>query len=155
MLALRKASRATGRHLACLLAVLLGLTACAPGNHLGSGEVADAWRSVSLHSVDSRPEEPAVNAQIAACWRAPEVDSTEDHVARLLLEVGPDRQVRQVMVEDRERFDRDPEFRALAESAIAAVDRCGALDLPPERHDEWQEMVLTFRFEGEIPQPDG
>jgi hypothetical protein len=96
-------------------------------------------------------EELAVKQQIAACWRLPPgVVGTEDMVVRLRIEVGRDRRVQRVTIEDQSRVASDPVFRAVAESAQRAVTSCGPLRLAPEKYAAWREMVLNFRPEDAI-----
>jgi hypothetical protein len=51
--------------------------------------------------------------------------------------------VREVSIEDRNRFDQDTGFRTVAESARRAVLTC-RLDLPADKYAVWRDMVLTF-----------
>lgn len=96
-------------------------------------------------------EKLAVKQQIAACWRLPPgVVGTEDMVVRLRIEVGRDRQVQRVTIEDDGRSGRDPVYRAVAESAQRAVTSCGPLRLAPEKYAAWRDMVLNFRPEDAI-----
>ena len=63
---------------------------------------------------------------------------------RTVLEVGPDRGVRRVTIQDQARLERDPTFRAVAESAYRAVKRSSPLQLPPEKYSLWRDLVLNF-----------
>jgi colicin import membrane protein len=38
----------------------------------------------------------------------------------------------------------DPTFRAVAESARRAVDRCSPLQLPPDKYSLWRDIVMSF-----------
>jgi hypothetical protein len=51
--------------------------------------------------------------------------------------------VQQVSIEDGGRMS-DPTFRAVAESARRAVDRCSPLQLPPDKYSLWRDIVMSF-----------
>jgi hypothetical protein len=96
----------------------------------------------------SAGELDALRRQIGGCWSLPAgLDGVEDMVVRLRIQVRPDRTVQQVTIQDQARFDRDPTYRAVAESARRAVDRCSPLQLPPDKYALWRDMVLNFRPE--------
>ena len=44
----------------------------------------------------------------------------------------------------------DPTFRAVAESARRAVDRCSPLKLPPGKYAIWRDIVMSFYPEDAI-----
>ena len=71
-------------------------------------------------------------------------------VVRLRIQVRPDRTVQQVTIEDRRAHGRDPIFRAVAESARRAVDRCSPLQLPPGKYAIWRDIVMSFYPEDAI-----
>lgn len=122
----------------------------------GTGRALEGSAKVAARSTEGTPsllpfEKLAVKQQIAACWRLPPgVVGTGDMVVRLRIEVGRDRRVQRVVIEDDGRAARDPVFRAVAESAQRAVTSCGALRLAPEKYDAWRAMVLNFRPEDAI-----
>ena len=60
--------------------------------------------------------------------------------------MNPDGTVRQARILDQNRLQSDPFFRAAAESALRAVlnPHCNPLKLPPEKYQQWQNMVLIF-----------
>ena len=77
---------------------------------------------LSLSEVD------ALSRQIDGCWTVPVgVEGIEDMVVQLRIQVRPDRTVQNVTIEDQSRLGRDSTFRAVAESARRAVDRCSPL----------------------------
>jgi hypothetical protein len=83
--------------------------------------------------------------QIGGCWTLPAgIDGIEDMVVRLRIQVRPDRTVQIVTIEDQARLNRDPVFRAVAESARRAVDRCSPLDLPAAKYTLWRDIVMNF-----------
>ena len=66
-------------------------------------------------------------------------------VVQLRIEVRPDRTVQNVAIEDQARLGRDPTFRAVAESARRAVDKCSPLTLPAGKYALWRDIQLNFR----------
>jgi hypothetical protein len=66
-------------------------------------------------------------------------------VVQLRIEVGPDRSVRRVTIQDQARLERDPTFRAVAEAAYRAVERSSPLQLPPDKYSLWHDLLFNFR----------
>ena len=66
-------------------------------------------------------------------------------VVQLRIQVRPDRTVQNVTIEDQGRLGQDPTFRAVAESARRAVDKCSPLILPPGKYAIWRDINLNFR----------
>jgi hypothetical protein len=90
-------------------------------------------------------EVDALMRQIGGCWTLPVgIDGIEDMIVRLRIQVRPDRTVQGVTIEDQARLNRDPTFRAVAESARRAVDRCSPLNLPPDKYALWRDIVMNF-----------
>ena len=71
-------------------------------------------------------------------------------VVRLRIQVRPDRMVQEVSIQDDGRMAADPTFRAVAESARRAVDRCSPLQLPPDKYAVWREIEMSFYPEDAI-----
>jgi hypothetical protein len=93
----------------------------------------------------------ALRRQIGGCWTLPVgADRIEDMVVQLRIQVRPDRTVQQVTIQDQGRMDGDPTFRAVAESARRAVDRCSPLQLPPGKYSIWRDIVMSFYPEDAI-----
>jgi hypothetical protein len=87
----------------------------------------------------------ALKRQINRCWALPvSLDGIEDMVVQLRIQVRPDRTVQSVTIEDQSRLGRDPIFRAVAESARRAVDKCSPLNLPPGKYALWRDIVMNF-----------
>jgi hypothetical protein len=96
-------------------------------------------------------EVDALRRQIGRCWTLPVgADRIEGMVVRLRIQVRPDRTVQQVSIQDGARMADDPTFRAVAESARRAVDRCSPLQLPPGKYTIWRDIVLSFYPEDAI-----
>ena len=93
----------------------------------------------------------ALRRQIGRCWTLPVgADRIEGMVVRLRIQVRPDRTVQQVSIQDGARMAEDPTFRAVAESARRAVDRCSPLQLPPGKYTIWRDIVMSFYPEDAI-----
>jgi hypothetical protein len=87
----------------------------------------------------------ALMRQIGGCWTLPAgIDGIEDMVVRLRIQVRPDRTVQVVTIEDQARLNQDLIFRAVAESARRAVDRCSPLNLPADKYALWRDIVMNF-----------
>jgi hypothetical protein len=96
-------------------------------------------------------EVDALRRQIGRCWTLPVgADRIEGMVVKLRIQVRPDRTVQQVTIQDQGRMDGDPAFRAVAESARRAVDRCSPLQLPPGKYTIWRDIVMSFYPEDAI-----
>jgi hypothetical protein len=93
----------------------------------------------------------ALRRQIGRCWTLPVgADRIDGMVVRLRIQVRPDRTVQQVSIQDGARMAADPTFRAVAESARRAVDRCSPLQLPPGKYTIWRDIVMSFYPEDAI-----
>src|SRR5690606_35185981 len=93
----------------------------------------------------------ALRRQIGRCWTLPVgADRIDGMVVRLRIQVRPDRMVQQVTIQDDGRMASDPTFRAVAESARRAVDRCSPLQLPPDKYAIWRDIVMSFYPEDAI-----
>lgn len=103
-----------------------------------SGRVSD---SLSISEKD------AVRRTVSACWNVDiGAKGVQDMKVEIRLQIGPDGTVQSATIEDTMRMMSDRAFRSFAESARRAVlqDRCKKLPLPPEKYDDWKDMVLTF-----------
>ncbi|MCS6781317.1 MAG: hypothetical protein NZ555_16625, partial [Geminicoccaceae bacterium] len=86
----------------------------------------------------------AIRRQIERCWNVPVgVRGIETMQVRLRIAMNRDGSVARVGIEDQARMAVDPAFRTVAESAQRAVLSC-QLTLPPEKYEQWREMVMTF-----------
>jgi hypothetical protein len=103
-------------------------------------QAAAVAETVSL----SASELAAIRRQIERCWNVPVgVPGIETMRVSLRIQLEADGSVRAVDIEDRSRFEQDPRFRTVAESARRAVLSC-RLTLPAEKYVVWRDMVLTF-----------
>ena len=93
----------------------------------------------------------ALRRQIGRCWTLPVgIDGIEDMMVQLRIQVRPDRTVQGVAIQDQARLGRDARFRAVAESARRAVDKCSPLNLPPDKYAVWREIDMKFYPEDAI-----
>ncbi len=87
----------------------------------------------------------ALKAQLSQCWRLMAgARYAENLVVNVKVFVNPDRTVRDVKIEDLIRYNGDTFFRAAADSAKSAVYRCSPLDLPPNKYNEWNTIIISF-----------
>jgi hypothetical protein len=121
----------------------------APEQREGTGS-ADVERQVPPAAATtanvslSASELAGIRQQIERCWNVPVgVPGIETMQVDLRIQLESDGMVREVSIEDSDRFARDPGFRTVAESARRAVLTC-RLDLPAEKYAIWRDMVLTF-----------
>jgi hypothetical protein len=114
----------------------------------GAGRSRDAAGQARTELGEARlsiGEIDALMRQIGGCWTLPAgIDGIEDMVVRLRIQMRPDRTVQGVTIEDQSRLNRDPIFRAVAESARRAVDRCSPLNLPSDKYALWRDIVMNF-----------
>lgn len=90
--------------------------------------------------------EQAIRSQIERCWRAPAgVSYAETLIVRIQVFLRPDGSLARLpKILDERRMEQDQLFRAAAEAARRAVQKCAPLDLPRENYDVWREFVLNF-----------
>jgi len=125
-----------------IVAVFLLLVACTTSKRRAP-EQAD-------HQIDAprltQSEIEALMNSMGNCWVLPVgIEELEDMgVVQLRIQMRPDRTVRAVTIADQARLQRDPEFRAVAESARRAVQQCSPLELPLDKYELWREIVMSF-----------
>ena len=101
----------------------------------------DPLRSLAIREID------LVRQQISECWSLPAgAKEAENLSIEIKMAMNPDGTVRQAHILDKNRLQSDPFFRAAAESALRAVlnPHCNPLKLPPEKYQQWQNMILIF-----------
>lgn len=89
-----------------------------------------------------------VKQQISPCWNLPS-GAKDAHRMRIGIRIflNPDGSLRGVpRIEDSARVNRDPFYRAFAESAVRALrnPKCSPLRLPHDKYDIWQEISFNF-----------
>ncbi len=114
-------------------------------------QMAKAIMSKSAKHNPLRPlaisEIDLVRQQIQECWSLPAgAKEAENLSIEIRMAMNPDGTVRQAIILDQSRLGSDPFFRAAAESALRAVlnPRCNPLKLPPEKYQQWKNMILIF-----------
>ncbi|MBL6947899.1 MAG: energy transducer TonB [Rhodospirillales bacterium] len=114
-------------------------------------QMAQALASPTARHNPERPlaisEIDMVRQQIRECWSLPAgAREAEDLSIEIKMAMNPDGTVRQARILNQARLQTDPFFRSAAESALRAVlnPRCNPLKLPPEKYQQWQNMILIF-----------
>ncbi|MDA0306546.1 MAG: energy transducer TonB [Proteobacteria bacterium] len=114
-------------------------------------QMANALSSRSVKNNPLRPlaisEIDLVRQQIRGCWNLPAgAKEAQDLSIEIRMVMNSDGTVRQARILNQNRLQSDPFFRAAAESALRAVlnPRCNPLKLPPEKYQQWQNMILIF-----------
>ena len=89
--------------------------------------------------------EAVVLNRALSCWNPPPLGG-QDLIVEIRVVMRPDGTVESARVLDEARFETDPVFRTLAESAWRAAMNpiCQPFPLPADRFDAWQEMILIF-----------
>lgn len=110
--------------------------------------LVEAWPNRGLRfdaPAFSPDERDALRRQILGCWQAPEGAVRSDGPAvELRVVLDPEGHPTSTEIRNSELMDLDPAFREVALSARQAVASCGRLELPPEKHETWRDLVLTF-----------
>ncbi len=89
----------------------------------------------------------AVRRQIEPCWNVQiGARNPEELIVDVRVYMNRDGTVRKVQIIDTARMRSDVFFRAAADSARRAVQNknCTPLNLPADKYDRWQQMVLRF-----------
>lgn len=105
----------------------------------GTSPLAGFGQQVSGGEMD------VLRQQLESCWNIPAgAKYAENLVVEVRLFVNPDRTVRKAEVINPN--NNDPFFRTAAESVIRAVynPRCSPLNLPPDKYDLWNTVVVRF-----------
>jgi outer membrane biosynthesis protein TonB len=98
----------------------------------------------------SMSDKDAIRGQIEHCWDPPVgAKDAQNLIVTLHIELNPDGSVIRVeLAGNQSRYNSDSFFRAAADSAIRAVNRCSPLkNLPADKYnvrDGWKEMILDF-----------
>lgn len=109
--------------------------------------VPDVTQLASLGDKMTISEMDALRRQLEGCWNVPiGAKNAGDLIVEVHLTVRPDKTVQNAKVVDMGRYNREPFFRAAADSAIRAVlsTECSPLILPEGKYAQWKTM--TFKF---------
>jgi outer membrane biosynthesis protein TonB len=122
----------------------------APEKREGQGASAEAGGTGQPGEAEVAQINPSllvasISRQITPCWNIPiAAQGIEGLRAELSIALGPDGSVQSVAATDAARMRTDPVFRAFAESAMRAVQRCSPLELPPESYQVWRNIIFNF-----------
>ena len=89
----------------------------------------------------------AIRQQFMQCWNVPAgAKNAHDLAVTLSVHLNSDGSVLGVeLAEGRPRYYTDTFFRAAADSAMRAVNRCSPLkNLPTDKYETWKLLELTF-----------
>ncbi|MBP5398917.1 MAG: hypothetical protein J6Y53_00680 [Alphaproteobacteria bacterium] len=94
-------------------------------------------------------EADAIAGRLRACWNLdPGAMGIEDMIIEVRAYLNQDGTVRQVDILDKGRYNRDPHFRSVADSARRAVFVCQPYNILaekyPQKYDMWKTMLLRF-----------
>lgn len=109
-------------------------------------------KSISSHfdpnMMMSMSEKDAIVSQIQKCWNVPAGAKDAQNLAVLIdVEYGPDGSFIKAEIgrASQGRYNSDTFYRAAADSAIRAAQRCSPLTgLDPSKYDGWHYMELNF-----------
>ncbi len=89
----------------------------------------------------------ALRAQLAQCWNIPSgAVAAEDLRVEVRVQSRPDGSVARTSLVDGAGQSSNPYYTIAAESALRALRHpaCSTLQLPLEKYELWQDMILTF-----------
>jgi len=92
-------------------------------------------------------EQDAFRRQFEKCWSVPiGARDIETMSVEIRMDINPDRTLRQAVILDQSRYNRDSFFRAFADSALRAVNHpaCSPFELPPAKYDTWKRTIVNF-----------
>lgn len=95
----------------------------------------------------SMSEKDAIRQQFEQCWDVPAgAKDAHNLIITLSVQLNQDGSVIKVALKgDQSRYNSDSFFRAAADSAIRAVNRCSPLkNLDPSKYNGWSDMELRF-----------
>lgn len=87
----------------------------------------------------------ALRIKLRNCWNIdPGAKGIEDMVIVLKIKLSQNGRVENLSFEDQDRYENDPVFRSVADSARRAVLVCQPFDLPRDKYQNWKDAVFTF-----------
>ena len=94
-------------------------------------------------------EADAIAGRLRACWNLdPGAMGIEDMIIEVRAYLNKDGSVRQVDILDKGRYNADPHFKSVADSAKRAVFICAPYNILaqkyPQKYDMWKTMLLRF-----------
>jgi outer membrane biosynthesis protein TonB len=87
----------------------------------------------------------AIQRQMAVCWSFPAgAVQPESLIVQIHILLRPDGSLSEPpTIMDQSRMD-DPYYRAAAEAAVRAINRCQPFQLPAEYYDTWKDLIYVF-----------
>jgi hypothetical protein len=104
-------------------------------------------RPVPLGQRMTMSEMDALRHQLEGCWNVPYgAKDAETLTVDIFMVISPARTLQQARIVDTGRYNSDPFFRAMADSAMRAVrhPNCSPFDLPPDKYETWKTITVTF-----------
>lgn len=91
-------------------------------------------------------EQGLLRDQLARCWNILPGAMESGQTVELAVTMNANATVQSARIIDTSLYQRDPTFRALADSAMRAVRNpaCNPLPLPLNKYDQWQSMTIRF-----------
>jgi outer membrane biosynthesis protein TonB len=92
-------------------------------------------------------EEDAIRQQITPCWNVPAGSKMAEELAvEVRVFMNRDGSIRDPMILDKGRYNRDTAFRAAADAAERALrnPRCTPLKYPPEKYNQMKNFIFRF-----------
>lgn len=105
------------------------------------GQIARLSDQLSISELD------AFKHQLEPCWNIPAGAKFAENLAvEIRVTMNRDMTVDNAIILDKSRYNRDPAFRAAADSAMRALrnPRCSPFKLPPDKYNEWKSIVINF-----------
>ncbi|MGH6897032.1 MAG: hypothetical protein ACREJ5_10860 [Geminicoccaceae bacterium] len=112
----------------------------------GTGQARTTGGEASLTASEHAALKRALEGEIRDCWiLLGGIDGGDDVVVALRIQVRPDRTVHAVTIENEGRLGLDPTYRAVAESARRAVEKCSPLEsVAGYPYAVWRDMRMHF-----------
>jgi hypothetical protein len=92
-------------------------------------------------------EQDALRRQLEKCWNVPiGARDIQEMAVEIKMDINPDRTLRQAVILDENRYNRDSFFRAVADSAMRAIynPACSPFALPPDKYETWKRTIVNF-----------
>jgi len=92
-------------------------------------------------------EEDALYASLYSCWSIPlGIPDNDNLLVRIKLKLRPDGSIIKTEIVDHERMHQPGQgfYKALAESALRAIQLCQPLKVPTSGYERWKDLQLNF-----------
>ena len=101
----------------------------------------------NINDILSVTELDLLKRQMKQCWNVPSgAKGVEDMIVEVHIEMNPDATVKSAKLVDMKRYNSDPHFRAVADSALRATrnPKCDPLKLPLDRYNKLKSFNFSF-----------